>query len=387
MGYSKILTGATMTDTAPEPFDFRKILSGTDRLGRHTRRFPKLTESPNTPDFANYLRAADYVIAQHCVGRAPTPWAEAMQAYKPHALSTKEAREHWDHYLHELHILAHALASTYQGRTLGEKEIAMHHARILRAWEEIGDEIGYFAATRYDLSERYPLPNHDAFSSAITWFYEDAMATMEAPPDTIQPKAPTKAGELRRGSTKIRQLMEEAAAARRAEPPPARTLLTVKRPKPEAERVKLAIAMVEGPASDLSWYETFLNAATTRSRHLRTVLTDELRAVLLSALDNAGQQVDRALTHYASVVCHNFHHPEDVKDDAAAFGALNDAVQHLITQLPGDKDRLPDREQFSTLEEGMKRAALAALNTPDIGHNSPSKRNGGGPGGFPGGRR
>ena len=233
-----------MTDTAPEPFDFREILRKTDSLGRHTRRFPKLTESPKTPEFANYLRAADHVIAQHCVGRATTPWVKVMQAYQPNALSGNETRKHWDHYLHELDILTYALASTYQGRTLGEKEIAMHHARILRAWEEVGDEIAYFSATRHDLSIAHPLPNRKAFSSAITWFYEDAMATMEAPPEAIHPKAPTKAGELRRGSTKIRQLMEEAASARRAEPPPARALLTVKRPKTQFERVRDAIAMV-----------------------------------------------------------------------------------------------------------------------------------------------
>lgn len=376
-----------MTDTAPEPFDFREILSKSDRLGRHTRRFPKLTESPNTPEFASYLRAADYAIAQHCVGRATTPWVKAMQAYEPSALSSNEARKHWDHYLHELNILTHALASTYQGRTLGEKEIAMHHARILRAWEEVGDEIAYFSATRHDLSIAHPLPNRDAFSSAIKWFYEDAMATMEAPPEAIHPKAPTKAGELRRGSTKIRQLMEEAASARRAAPPPARALLTVKIPKPEAERVKFALAMVEGPASDISWYETLLNAATARSHQLRTELTDELRAVLLSALDNAGQQVNHALTNYTAVVCHNFHHPEDTKEETHAFALLNKAVQHLITQLPGEADRLPNASEFASLQEAMKSAALAALNTPDIGHNSPSKRNGGGPGGFPGGRR
>lgn len=376
-----------MTDTVPEPFDFRKILSGTDRLGRHTRRFPKLTESPKTPEFANYLRAADYAIAQHCVGGATTPWAEAMQAYEPNALSSKDARQHWNNYLRARENLAHALASTYRDRAQSETETAIHHANILRFWENVADEISYFSAIRHDLSERHPLPNRDAFSSSITWFYEQAMATIEAPPEAVRPKSPTKTGELRRGSATIRQLMEEAAAARRAEPPPARALLTVKRPKTQFERVRDAIAMVEYPATGLPWHETLETAATKRGDQLGEALKDELQAVLLSALNNAEKQLDRELTNYALVLRHNFHHPEDAKDDAAAFGALNDAVQHLITQLPGDKDRLPDREQFSTLEEAMKSAALAALNTPDIGFNSPSKRNGGGPGGFPGGRR
>lgn len=376
-----------MTDTAPEPFDFRKILSKSDSLGRQPRDFPELTESPNTPEFASYLRAADHVIAHHCVGRAPTPWVKAMQAYEPNALSGNEARKHWDHYLHELNILTHALASTYQGRALGEKEIAMHHARILRAWEEVGDEIAYFSETRHDLSIAHPLPNRDAFSSAIEYFYEQAMATMEAPPDAIQPKAPTKAGELRRGSTKIRQLMEEAASARRAEPPPARALLTVRRSKPEAERVKLAIGMVEDPVSQQSWYPALKKSIAARGNFLKKHLSDELLEVTLSALSNAEQQLDGALSNYTSVVCHNFHHPEDIKEETHAFDAINDAVQHLRTQLPTDMDRLPNRAQFASLQEAMKNAALTVLNTPDIGFNSPSKRNGGGPGGFPGGWR
>jgi hypothetical protein len=376
-----------MTDTAPKPFDFREILSNTDSLGRHTRRFRKLTGRVSAPEFTLHKRAADYAIAQHCVGRASTPWAEAMQAYEPTELSGKEARRHWQLYLRNLDTLTHALANTYRDRAQSESEAADHHANIKRAWEKVGDEIEYFAATRHDLCISHPLPNRNAFSSAIEWFYEDAMATMQAPPESTRPKSPTKVGELRRGSATIRQLMEEAAAARRAEPRPPRKVLTARRPKPESERVRHAIAMVEDPTTGISWHVTLLNAINARGQQLETALSDELRMVLLSALDNAEEQLDHALTHYTSVLRHNFHHPEDARDDAAAFGALNESAQHLITQLPGDKDRLPNPSQFASLQEAMKNAALNALNAPDVGNESPSKRRGGGAGGFPGGRR
>lgn len=376
-----------MTKPPPEPFDVQKILGRTDSLGRHIRRFAKIKGSASDPEFALHLRAAEYAITQHCVGAATTPWAKAMQAYEPTTLSGKEARQHWNSYQRALENLAHALAGAYQDRNQGEKEISIKHANILHFWEDVADEIAYFSATRHDLSTRHPLPNRDAFSSAIEWFFEDAMATLESPPEAIRPKAPTKTGELRRGSATIMQLMEEAAATRRAEPPPARSLLTVRIPKPEAEHVRHAIAMVEDPAIGISWYETLLNAVTTRGKLIRTEMSGELSTVLLSALEHAGVELDHALTNYTSVLRHNFHHPTDIKEDAHAFAALNEAVQHLITQLPGDKDRLPDKAQFAALEEAMKHAALTTLTTRDTGYNSPSKRNGGGAGGFPGGRR
>lgn len=382
-----------MTDIPPEPFDVLKILGRTDSLGRHTRRFAKIKGSASDPEFALHLRAAEYAIAQHRVGRATTPWAEAMQAYEPTALSGKEARQHWLNYLGAVETLAYALANTYRDRTQSETETAVHHASIKRAWEKVGNEIAYFSATRHDVSTRHPLPNRDAFSSAITWFFEDAMATLEAPPEAIRPKPSTEVGEFRRGSEMIRKLMEEAAATRRAEPPPARSLLTLRAPKPEAAHVRYAIAMAKDPTTQESWYQPLLDAVTARHHHITLAMPDkpgepaELRRVLLSALEHAGVELNHALTNYADVLRHNFHHPNDIKEDAHAFAALNEAMQHLITQLPGDRDRLPNKEQFAALEEAMKNAALNALNARAVGNNSPSKRNGGEPGGFPGGWR
>lgn len=340
-------------------FDFTALLNHRDRLGRHSRRFPRIAAEEQA---SHHPLTVDQVLARHTVDGIA--WANEISKAAAHvcqsrtfgAIYKKAVLGHQAVFAQALSTLSHAITD-YANLTAPTKGDTLTYQQTThRLWATLGNELDYFR-TQLPHTSKGRLPGRSDFDACLPALLQDATAQLQQP--TAQPRTPTISGERLRARhargefddhERPRFTYEGEARAASATASPDRSI-----------KLRQWVADTPDTLGHDSWYRNFQACVRTRAAMIKNDFSGELQQTVLDHLRHAGQALDRAFIGYTDLLMHNHDHPQDHQDASGLFQHLAESVQRLL--LPDDLQALPTMEQFQALRAPMEQRAEEVLGT------------------------